>query len=294
MLLFNDPKVASRSRDVWYLCRVDCNVTGSDAGTYYKPKFSLMLLFQNTVFPRIAELVGPGDNYEGYVPVLQGDNSGPHQDATFPNFCKYHCEVNEWLWKPQAAQMPHMNNLDLAVSPAMSKRHSENTVFPRIADLVGPGDDYEGYVPVLQGDNSGPHQDATFLNFCKDHCEVNEWLWEPQAAQMPHMNNLNLAVFPAMSKRHSDMLRDYSNSVAPPDRIWEGVEAVWSRLESFTIARGYVLAHRIATEVISAKGCNTFLRGATFHCQIRKDFPPSKNGRGIMRITPVIEYFDCY
>ena len=142
---------------------------------------------------------------------------------------------------------------------------------------------------MLQGDNAGPHQDATFLNFCKDHCEANEWLWEPQAAQMPHMKNLNLAVFPAMSKRHSDMLRYYSNSVAPPDRIWEGVEAVWSRLESSIISRGYVLAHRIATKFIAAKGCNTFLRGATFHCQVRKDFPPSKNGRGITGISPVIE-----
>ena len=106
---------------------------------------------------------------------------------------------------------------------------------------------------------------------------------------MPHMKNLDLAVFPAMLKQHSDMLRDYSNSVAPPDRIWEGVEAVWSRLDSCTIARGYVLAHRIAVKVIAAKGCNTFLRGAAFHCQVRKDFPLSKHGRGITRITPVIE-----
>ena len=99
----------------------------------------------------------------------------------------------------------------------------QNTVFPRIAELVGPGGEYEGYVPVLQGDNAGPHQDANFLNFCKDHCEVNKWLWEPQDAQMPHMNNIDLAVFPEMLKRHCDMHRDYSTSVAPPDRIWEGV-----------------------------------------------------------------------
>ena len=52
-----------------------------------------MLLFQNTVFPRIAELVGPGGEYEGYIPVLQGDNSDPHQDATFLNFYKDHCEI---------------------------------------------------------------------------------------------------------------------------------------------------------------------------------------------------------
>ena len=96
----------------------------------------------------------------------------------------------------------------------------QNTFFPRIAELVGPGGEYEGCVHVLQGDNYGPHKYATFINFCKDHCEVNEWLWEPQAAQMPHINNIDLAVFLAMSKRHSYMFWDYSNSVAPPDRIW--------------------------------------------------------------------------
>ncbi len=107
-----------RNRGVWYV--VDCNVTGSDEGTATDPKFALMGLFQGTIFPRVAELVGPGGEYEGYVPVFQGDNAGPHQDGTFKQYVEDQCRERGWKWEPQAPQMPHMNNLDLAVFPAMS------------------------------------------------------------------------------------------------------------------------------------------------------------------------------
>ena len=36
------------------------------------------------------------------------------------------------------------------------------------------------------------------------------WKWEHQAPQMPHMNNIDLAVSPAMYKHHSALLKAYS------------------------------------------------------------------------------------
>jgi hypothetical protein len=54
------------------------NVTGSVEGTSGKPKFALRSLFEKTVFPRISELVKPDEEYAGYVPIIQGDNAGPH------------------------------------------------------------------------------------------------------------------------------------------------------------------------------------------------------------------------
>jgi hypothetical protein len=96
---------------------IDCNVTGSDEGTSNNPKFSLMALFHDQVFPKIGDLVGPGGAYHGYLPVFQGDNAGPHVDGTFRTFVKGICESKGWKWEPQAAQMPHSNYLDLAVSP---------------------------------------------------------------------------------------------------------------------------------------------------------------------------------
>ena len=44
---------------------VDCTVTGSDEGTPDNPKFSLKLLFEKTIFPEVAKLVGPGGRYAG-------------------------------------------------------------------------------------------------------------------------------------------------------------------------------------------------------------------------------------
>eukprot|EP00957_Ditylum_brightwellii_P103552 7889386-Ditylum_brightwellii.AAC.2 len=64
-----------------------CNVNGSTYGTDRDPKI----------------MVSPGENYEGYTPIFQGDNAGPCQDA--------------------AAQMHHMNALDLSVFPAMSRHY---------------------------------------------------------------------------------------------------------------------------------------------------------------------------
>ena len=65
-------------------------------------------------------------------------------------------------------------------------------VFPKIAELVLPGGTYCGYrLPVIQGDNP----------------------------QMPRINNLDLDVFPMMSKSHSSLLKMYSNLQDPHEEI---------------------------------------------------------------------------
>jgi hypothetical protein len=178
---------------------VDCNVTGSDEGTASDPKFALMGLFKGTIFPMVSKLVGPGGKYEGYIPVFQGDNAGPHQDATF-------------------------------------KRCVE------------------------------------------DQCSEKGWKWEPQAPQMPHMNNLDLAVFPAMSERHSDLLVEHGNTAAACDTIWEAAEKVWKDLDSPSIARGFVLAYRLAKRVVEFKGSNEFLCDKKCHCDVRKDYRNTADG----------------
>jgi hypothetical protein len=194
-LVYDGPMI--QENDDVYM--VDCNVTGSDSGTSDSPKFDLVSLFSDTVFPRVAELVAAGGRFEGYTPVFQGDNAGPHQDRTF-------------------------------------------------------------------------------FNYCREHCGEQGWHWEPQAPQMPHMNNLDLAVFPAMSKRHSAILKGRGNSVAPPDEIWNAAEAVWKDLPSSTIARGYVLAYQIAEKVIKGTGSNRFLCDSSLHSSIRKDFYNTDSG----------------
>ena len=92
------------------------------------------------------------------------------------------------------------------------------------------------------------------------------WKWEPQAPQTPHRNNLDLAVFPMMSKRHSHLLCNYTNRQTPIHDV---------------------LAYRIAKKVIANKGDNTFLQKQDFHSKVRNDFYVTKDG--IAKKTRVLE-----
>ena len=133
-------------------------------------------------------------------------------------------------------------------------------------------------MPIIQGDNAGPHQDSENLRTCETYCKKNKWHWEPQAAQMPYMNNLDLAVFPSMSRRHMKLLRQNSTSVAKTDEIWQAATTVWKQMESATIARGFVLAYRVAAKVIENKGRNKFLLDNSFHSSVRSDFYNTDEG----------------
>ena len=156
----------------------------------------------------------------------------------------------------------------------------KRAIFPKVETVVGPGGPYAGYVPVIQGDNAGPHQDREFLEWTRDYCSERGWLWEPQAPQMPYSNNLDLTVFPCMSKRHTELLSKHGNRVASCDEIYSATEQVWRDIPSSTIAGGFVLAHRIAGKVIEEDGDNKFLSGADFHSGVRNDFINTDKGIG--------------
>ena len=57
------------------------------------------------------------------------------------------------------------------------------------------GGTFEGFAPVIQVDNDVTHQDAKFYKYVVDLCK-EKCLWEPQVPQVPHMNVLNIDVFP--------------------------------------------------------------------------------------------------
>ena len=152
-------------------------------------------------------------------------------------------------------------------------------MFPKITELVSNRGEYAGYLQVIQGDNAGPHQDNEFKEYVETYCNEHGWKWEPQAPQMPHANNLDLAVFPSMSKSHSDLLSRYNKSCEPStDEIWDCAEAVWKKLPSATIAKGYMHGYRILKKVVEANGCNEFLRTKDFHTGVSQDYYPTDNG----------------
>ncbi len=106
---------------------VDCNVTGSNAGTSEAPKFDLKTFFAELVFDEVDKLVRSGGKFEGYKAEYQGDMAGPHEEDRFKKFEMNYCASKGWGWKPQAPQMPYMNVLDLGVFPSMGSGVHELT-----------------------------------------------------------------------------------------------------------------------------------------------------------------------
>jgi hypothetical protein len=100
---------------------------------------------------------------------------------------------------------------------------------------------------------------------------------------MPHMNVLDLSVFPGMSRRHCNLARDRGSfNVWKEDQIWAAANDVWHVLPRCKIASGFVQAHQIAQKVIDASGENEFLGNKSFdkgiHCDVRKDFNETTKG----------------
>jgi hypothetical protein len=160
-------------------------------------------------------------------------------------------------------------------------RYFDNVIFPQIKDLVGMGGRYEGYTVIIQGDNAGPHQESDFMTHVTEYCNREGWHWEPQAPQMPHMNVLDLSVFPNMSRRHAKLAREHHGPhMLTEDEIWTTAEKVWRDLEHSKIASGFIQAHRIASKVIDAAGDNSFLASAAggIHANVRTDFYETSTG----------------
>ena len=126
----------------------------------------------------------------------------------------------------------------------------------------------------------GPHRDSVFYNFVMGYCQRMSWYWQPQAAQMPHMNVLDFSVFPNMSRRHIALSHECGGLfILLEDDIWTGSAEVWGKLLYSQIALGYVQAYRIANDNVRAGGENVFLGvGGNIHQHIQKDFNETVDG----------------
>jgi hypothetical protein len=110
---------------------------------------------------------------------------------------------------------------------------------------------------------------------------------ELQAPQGPYTNVLDLQVFPAMSKRHSELLQMFGNTQADTDRIWKIALDIWNGISSAMIARAFILAYRIMGKIIETKGDTDWLANGTPHCLVRKDC--FDTDRGVTRISDVVD-----
>ena len=110
---------------------------------------------------------------------------------------------------------------------------------------------------------------------------------ELQAPQGPYTNVLDLQVFPAMSKRHSELLQMFSNTQADTERIWKIALETWNGISSAMIARAFILAYRIMGKIIETKGDTDWLKNGTPHCHVRRDF--FDTDRRVTKITDAVD-----
>ena len=143
-----------------------------------------------------------------------------------------------------------------------------------------------GAVVVHQEDNAGPHIDKTYKDWLQAEFDRRGWKLEHQAPQGPYTNVLDLQMFPAMSKRHSELLQLYSNNEANADRIWKAAQQVWQSCSSSMVCRAFIHAYRIMQKIIEEDGHNHWLADGTPHCNIRRDFIDTQHG---IALRPIID-----
>ena len=109
---------------------------------------------------------------------------------------------------------------------------------------------------------------------------------ELQAPQGPYTNVLDLQVFPAMSKRHSELLQVFSNTEADKDRIWKIAIGIWNTMTSSMVARAFLLAYRIMGKIVETQGDTDWLKNGAPHCNVRRDF--ADTDRGVKKIEDIV------
>jgi hypothetical protein len=170
--------------------------------------------------------------------------------------------------------------------PLMALWH--NVLLPELDALVQEGGPFEGAVVVHQEDNAGPHIDKTYKDWLQAEFDRRGWKLEHQAPQGPYTNVLDLQMFPAMSKLHSELLQMYSNNEANAERIWKAACEVWKSCSSSKVCRAFIHAYRIMVKIIEHDGHNHWLVGGTPHCNIRRDYVDTKHGIEPRTIVAVI------
>ena len=98
---------------------------------------------------------------------------------------------------------------------------------------------------------------------------------------MPHMNVLDLEVFPAISRRHSHLARSlHGTRVLQEDEILETAVKVWETLPSSKVGNAFVTEKKVAEKVIQSNGGNDFLGNVegSLSSGVRKEFVDTEEG----------------
>ena len=68
------------------------------------------------------------------------------------------------------------------------------------------------HIPYMCALYLGPHKEGGYHQWLSSEFTKRGWMLELQAPQGPYTNVLDLQVFPAMSKKHSELLQIFNNT----------------------------------------------------------------------------------
>jgi hypothetical protein len=119
------------------------------------------------------------------------------------------------------------------------------------------------HIAPLRPPPPGPHKEGGHHAWLTSDFERRGWKLELQATQGPYTNVLDLQVFPAMSKKHSELLQAYNNTSellqaynnteADTERIWNIANTIWNGMTSSMVARAFLLTYRVMGKIIETK-----------------------------------------
>ena len=146
------------------------------------------------------------------------------------------------------------------------------------------------HITQLRPPPPGPHKEGEYHAWLTSEFERRGWKLELQAPQGPYTNVLDLQVFPAMSKKHSELLQVYNNTEADTERIWNIAHGIWNGITSSMVARAFLLAYRVMGRIIETEGDTEWLRNGAPHCHVRRDYVDTD--RGVMKVSDVTNVDD--
>jgi hypothetical protein len=154
----------------------------------------------------------------------------------------------------------------------------EDCLLPQLDAMVALGGPCAGAIVCHQEDNAGPHKEGQFHQWLAAEFGKRQWQLELQAPQGPYTDVLDLQLFPAMSKRHSVLLQQYSDAEASKDKTWRVAQQVWDNCSSAMVCRAFIHAFIIMRLIMEEKGNNSWLATGAPHCNDRNDFIDTNEG----------------
>ena len=129
-----------------------------------------------------------------------------------------------------------------------------------------------------QWDGAGPHTNKKLKEYIQNEFDERGWMFVQQPSQSPLTNKLDCCVFPALSKKVSEMQGVSNRSkVLDVDQIWEFVQKAYDEISLDTIGRAFAHHVQMVNAIHGDGGGDMYHKKGGLHCGVRKTFATMYN-----------------